>query len=425
MSMNAHRVWAEIDLDALTHNLACVRRRAGPGVGVMLVVKADAYGHGAVAIARHALRCGIAGLGVGTSAEALELREVGIRAPLLVLGTIIDGEARDALLNDVQIAVHSEDRCEGLQSMAQQLDRVAEVHLKIDSGMGRLGVLPERAIELLERIRGSSHLHLAGVMTHIAAGDGALSPSTEEQVQAFNGVLERARERGLLEGCRIHAANSAAIFTGLGPGFDLVRPGISAYGVLPRHLPGAQELQPVLSLRSQVVFLKDLPQGAPVGYGAAWHTPAPTRIAILPVGYNDGVPWRLSNRGEVLIRGCRARMVGRVSMDYTTVDVTHIPGVCVGDTAALIGAQGKEFIGLAEVAQRADTIPYEITCAVGKRVERVYRGGEVPLFPASAPAGAEVSETSDTATAPAPTTQASEASQARARSSRSSAAAKN
>ena len=403
MRMSAHRVWAEIDLDALTHNLARIRREAGSGVGVMLVVKADAYGHGAVAVAQHALRCGIAGLGVGTSAEALELRDAGIRAPILVLGTIIDGEARDSLLNDVQIAVHSEDRCEQLQDMARRLGCKAEVHLKIDSGMGRLGVLPERALGVLERIQASSHLHLAGIMTHVAAGDGALSPSTQDQLELFNRTVERARASGLLEGCRVHAANSAAIFTGLGPGFDLVRPGISAYGVLPLDLPGARELRPVMSLRSQVVFLKDLPAGTPVGYGATWQTSQPTRIAILPVGYNDGVSWRLSNRGEVLVEGQRARMVGRISMDYTTIDVTHIPGVSVGDTATLIGAQGKEFIGLAEVARRADTIPYEITCAVGKRVERVYRGGEVPLFPAPVPAAPAEAAAGDAASVPART----------------------
>lgn len=396
--MNAHRVWAEIDLDALTHNLACIRRRAGRGVGVLLVVKADAYGHGAVAVAQHALRCGVAGLGVGSSAEALELRQAGIRAPILVLGTIIDGEARDAVLNDVQIALHTEDRCERIQELAERLERVAEVHLKVDSGMGRLGVLPERAIDLLERIRASKNLHLAGVMTHFAAGDGGLNEEAREQLRTFEGVLERARERGLLVGCHIHAANSASIFTGLAQGYDLVRPGISAYGVLPPGLPGASELRPVMSLRSQVVFLKDLPEGAPVGYGGSWRAPRPTRIAILPVGYNDGVSWRLSNRGEVLVRGRRAGIVGRVSMDYTTIDVTHIPDVSVGDTVTLIGKQGKESIELAEVACHADTIPNEITCAVGKRVERVYRGGEVPLIPTPSPAHASPARAGEPAT---------------------------
>jgi alanine racemase len=384
--MDAYRVRAEIDLDALTHNLAAIRRRVGPRVAVMLVVKADAYGHGAVAVAHHALRCGIAALGVGTSAEALELRKSGIRAPILVLGTIVDDEAADAVRHDIEIALHSEDRCESLQELAQHLRRSAKVHLKIDSGMGRLGVLPGRALELMERIRASSHLELRGVMTHIAATIGSLHPATSQQMAVFEDLVAAARAADLLGDAWVHAANSACIFTGLDKLNDLVRPGISAYGVLPSHLASEDELRPVMSLATQVVFLKDLPRGAPVGYEATWRAPKPTRIATLPVGYNDGVSWRLSNRGEVLIRGQRAPIVGRVSMDYTSVDVGHITGVSVGDRATLIGSQGEERIGLEDVARQADTIPYEIACAVGKRVERTYHGGEVTLFPQPAPA---------------------------------------
>jgi alanine racemase len=383
--MDAYRVKAEIDLDALTHNLAVIKRRVGPTVAVMLVVKADAYGHGAVAISHHALRCGIAALGVGTSEEALELRQAGVRAPLLVLGTIVDDEAADALRHDVHIALHSEDRCQHLDELAGRLGLRAVVHLKVDSGMGRLGVLPGRALDLMERIQASPNLELGGVMTHIGPSRGALDPATSQQMAVFEDVIEAGRAQDLLGGALVHAANSACIFTGLTPLHDLVRPGISAYGVLPSELPGASELRPVMSLETQVVFLKDLPRGAPAGYEGTWRAPHPTRIAILPVGYNDGVSWRLSNRGEVLIRGRRAPIVGRVSMDYTTVDVGTIPGASVGDRVTLIGSQGEERIGLEEVARRADTIPYEIACAVGKRVERTYRGGEVALFPAAPP----------------------------------------
>ncbi len=383
--MDAHRVRAEIDLDALTHNLAAIRRRIGPGVAVMLVVKADAYGHGAVAVAHHALRCGISSLGVGTSAEALELRRSGVRAPILVLGTLVEDEAADAVRHDIQVALHSEDRCGSLQGLARRLDHPARVHLKIDSGMGRLGVLPGRALDVMERIRGSSHLELRGVMTHIGSARGSLDPVSSQRMTVFQDLVDAARSAGLLGDARVHAANSACIFTGLRPLGDLVRPGISAYGVLPPDLSEEDELRPVMSLATQVVFLKDLPRGAPVGYEATWRAPYPTRIATLPVGYNDGVSWRLSNRGEVLIRGHRAPMVGRVSMDYTTVDVGHIPGVSVGDRATLIGRQGSERIELEEVARRADTIPYEIACAVGKRVVRTYQGGETTLYPQPRP----------------------------------------
>ena len=387
--MDAYRVWADIDLDALAHNLARIRERAGPAVAVMLVVKADAYGHGAVAVAHHALRCGVAALGVGTSAEALELREAGVRAPILVLGTIVDEEAAAALRHDVQIALHSSDRCAMLQDLARRLGLRARVHLKIDTGMGRLGVLPGRALDLLREIRAASHLELAGVMTHIGSPDGALDPSTHEQIRLFESVLAPAREQGLVRGW-VHAANSACLFTDLRPLYDAVRPGISAYGLVPGALPGAAELSPVLSLHSQVVFLKDLPAGAPVGYGSSWHAPRATRIATIPTGYNDGLPWRVGNRGEVLVRGKRAPIVGRVSMDYTTLDVGHVPGVEVGDRVTLIGSQGAESLSLEDLARHAETIPYEITCAVGKRVERIYRGGEdVPLAHVARPSRVE------------------------------------
>jgi len=373
--VEAYRVKAEIDLDALQHNLRVIRQRAGPGVRVMLVVKADAYGHGARAIANHALRCGIESLGVGTSGEALELRGDGIRAPILVLGTIIDDEERDCLRHRVQIALHSTDRRARIQELASELGLRAQVHLNVDTGMGRLGVLPGRALDLLREIRGSSNLDLCGVMTHVSAAEGALADSTREQARSFEAVLRQARAERLLRGS-IHMANSAALFTSLRPLYDTVRPGISAYGILNPDLPGSGELKPVLSLRTQVVFLKDVPAGTPIGYSSTWRAERPTRIATLPVGYHDGVPWRLSNCGEVLVRGRRAPIVGRVTMDYITIDVGHIPGAAVGDTATLIGSDGHETITVEEVAQKAGTIAYEVTCSVGRRVQRLYLGGE-------------------------------------------------
>ncbi len=373
-------MWAEIDLDALAHNLARIRSRLPPRVAVMLVIKADAYGHGAVAIAHHALRCGVEALGVGTSAEALELRKAGVRAPILVLGTIVDDEAVACLRNGIHIALHSHDRARMLQELAQRLDAVARVHVKIDTGMGRLGVLPERALDLLAQVRRASHLELCGVMTHVAAPAGGLCAEAVEQLALFDAFLRRAREESLACGW-IHAANSACIFTGLGAHYDAVRPGISAYGILPSGLQGASELRPVLSLHSQVVFLKDVPAGARIGYAGIWRAPGPTRIATLPVGYNDGLSWRLGNRGEVLVRGARAPIVGRVSMDYTTIDVGHIPHVAVGDRVTLVGCQGEQSLKLEDVARRAGTVAYEISCAVGKRVERLYLGGEPQDLP--------------------------------------------
>lgn len=378
--MHAYRVWAEIDLDALAHNLTAIHERIGDAVRIMLVVKADAYGHGAVAIAHHALRCGISALGVGTSAEALELRRAGVRARILVLGTIVDEEASATLHHGIEIGLHSSDRARSLEELCARLGTKARVHLKIDTGLGRLGVLPSKAIELLETVHSSQHLELAGVMTHMAPGDGMLDPRTSEQLASFESVLSEARERGLLRGW-IHAANSACVFTDMRPLYDCVRPGISAYGVLPGNMPGADQLEPVMSLHSQVVYLKDIPAGAAVGYSGTWNAPRATRIATLPVGYNDGLAWRLGNNGEVLVRGKRAPIIGRVSMDYTCIDVGHIPGVAVGDRVTIVGRQGAERITLEDVARSVGTIPYEISCAVGKRVERVYVGGEGVLIP--------------------------------------------
>lgn len=362
----------------------------------MLVVKADAYGHGAVAISHHAARCGIASLGVGTSAEALELRESGVRAPLLVLGTIVDEEASSTLRHGVEVGVHSSDRVLRLQRLARSLGLVARVHLNIDTGMGRLGVLPSSASRLLGEIHAAPNLELAGVMTHIGASRGALDPDALEQARRFREVLARARERGLLRGV-VHLANSAALFTSLAPEFGTVRPGISAYGILPGELPGAEELTPAMSLHTQVVFLKDVPAGTRVGYDSTWTAERPTRLATLPIGYNDGVCWRLGNRGFASLAGGRAPIVGRVSMDYTTLDVGHLRGVEVGDTVTLFGRGQGASISIEEVARTAGTIPYELTCSVGERVQRVYVGGEDPRVAAQAPAPRENAARQDAA----------------------------
>jgi alanine racemase len=375
LRVDAHRAWTEIDLDALAHNLTRIRARISPSSAVILVVKADAYGHGAVAVAHRALGCGVEALGVGTSAEALELRAAGILAPVLVLGTIVDEEAALCLRNGVHIALHSLDRARGLAELAERLGTRARVHVKVDTGMGRLGVRPERALELLATVRASAHLELCGFMTHVAAPEGGRDPGALEQLNLFDALRRRAAEEGHQLGC-VHAANSACVFTGLGTHYDAVRPGLAAYGILPAGLEGALELRPVLSLHSQVVFLKDVPPGSTVGYAGTWRAGRTTRVATLPIGYSDGLCWRLGNQGEVLVRGARAPIIGRVSMDYATIDVTHIPGVEVGDRVTVIGRQGADSIGLAELAERAGTVPYEIACSVGRRVARIFRGDE-------------------------------------------------
>ncbi len=386
--MDAKRVWAEINLDALGHNLVCIRKAAGAGVRIMLVVKADAYGHGSVGIAHHAVRSGIGALGVGTSAEALELRHAGIRVPILVLGTVVDEELSDCLGYDIHLGLHTGDRAHTLAELAERMGRIAKVHLNVDTGMGRLGVPPKRALGLLQEVHDNPHLQLAGVMTHLAATDGAHDPFGQLQSAVFDRFLAAARTITQDLGW-IHLANSAGIFTGLGNRYDTVRPGLAAYGVLPDSIATQTPLLPVMGLRSQIVFLKDLAAGTPVGYASTWRATSSTRIATLPIGYADGLPWRSADGGEVLIRGQRAPIVGRVSMDYTTVDVGHIRDLQVGDQVTLIGQDGKERISLSDLAQEAGTIPYEISCSIGRRVSHRFTGGEhvhVPRQAAPLPA---------------------------------------
>ncbi len=387
--MEGMRVWAEVDLDALANNLDVIRRMSAPGVRIMLVVKADAYGHGAVAIAHHAVRAGIGALGVGTSQEALELRHAGIRIPILVLGTVIDEELRACLSHDVHLGLHTFDRAEQLSRLARSMGCPARVHLNVDTGMGRLGLPPQRALELLRHLDQDPAIELAGVMSHLAATEGGFEPSGRAQAQAFEDFLHAARQIRQDLGW-IHLANSAGLFTGLGTQYDTVRPGLAAYGVAPANWSQAEALQPVMGLRSQVVFLKDLPAGAPMGYGSTWRAKANTRIATLPIGYADGLPWRATRGGEVLVRGQRAPIIGRVSMDYTTVDVGHIRDVEVGDVVTLIGSDGGDTIRMGDLAQWAETIPYEVACSLGRRVKRQYMGGEVLLIPSQPPADGRI-----------------------------------
>jgi alanine racemase len=383
------RVWVEIDLDALEHNLAVIRRRIGSGPEILLVVKADAYGHGAVAIAHHALRSGVRAFGVGTASEALELRQSGNSARILVLGTVVDAEVDACLRHGVELGLHSTDRARSLERDARRFGAVARVHLNVDTGMGRLGVLPRRAADVLRVVQRSPNLELAGIMTHVVA-TGTGDPRTAEQLKRFDRVVAAARTAELIPpGAWIHAANSVAILDGKGRGYDAVRPGIAAFGLIEDPADPAHPLRPILSWRTQVIFLKDVPRGSRVGYGGTWTAGRRTRIATLPVGYNDGLAWSLGNKGCVLVRGRRCPLIGRISMDYATVDVTDVPGAKVGDVATLVGRDGDERLTVAELAEKGGTIPYEVTCRIGPRVGRLFTSSRVqepaPPPAASAP----------------------------------------
>jgi len=389
--MKQSRVWAEIDLDRVTHNLDVVRAHAGPNCRIMAIVKANAYGHGAVPVAWHLASRGVHAVGVGDSQEAIELRLAGLSIPILILGAVIHGELPDVVAHDIAVTVHSAERVRTLDREARRAVRQVAVHLKVDTGMGRLGCRPESAPELIELIHASEHLRLEGLCTHFSSAGREGDDFTRLQIERFEAVTDRIRRAGWPVPAR-HAEASGAILGGVAGQFDFVRPGIALFGLSPRPGTGS-ELKPALSLKSQVIFLKDFEEGAPIGYGRTHITSGRTRIATLPVGYNDGYAFRLGGRADVLIRGVRAPVVGRVSMDYLTVDVGHVPGVSVGDEVVLMGHQGAECVTAEELADLSGTIPYEVLTRLGKRVVRVYRGGGKPAgAPSTEHAGSRLAD---------------------------------
>jgi alanine racemase len=365
------RVWAEIDLGALERNFRYLQQRLPDSTRIMAVLKANAYGHGAVITARKLEELGVAMIGVGDSSEALELREAGIQAPVLILGAIVPGEMEAVVSNDVATCVHSHDRARLLSDVARALGRRVRVHIKIDTGMGRLGVRPEVACHLAGEIANDPHLVLEGVCTHYGSAASPVPFHTSEQISQFVRIVQDMRAAGAQPKI-LHASNSAAVLSTLSEHFSMARVGLALFGLNPGNLPlGTPPIDPVLSLRSQVGFLKDVPTGTPVGYNRTFVTRQPSRLAVLPLGYNDGLPYALSNRAYVLIRGERAPVLGAISMDYTTVDVTDIPDVAVGDNVTVIGTDGKRRISVEDLARTIGTIPYEITTRLGIRVARI------------------------------------------------------
>ncbi len=368
------RIWAELDLEAWAANLARIQAELSARQKILLVVKADAYGHGAHLLAPRAEAEGVSMFGVGNCREALELIDAGVESPILILGTIIDEEIATVARMGIHLGVHASSRLDRFSREALRARRRLKVHLNIDTGMGRLGVPPAQAERLAKEILSRPGLEIAGIYTHFAHASYPPGEKMRRQEEIFSRVVADLRRRGLLpRTALVHGANSCALFAGLGLGFDAVRPGLAAYGILPPEFPASRELKPVLSLRSQVIFYKDVPAGTPVGYEGAWRAPKATRIATVPVGYNDGIPWRLGlEKGAcALIRGRRVPFAGRISMDYICLDIGGLPGVRVGDPVTLIGKDGDEEITALEMARLAGTTPYEILCGIGKRVRRV------------------------------------------------------
>ena len=359
-----------IDLAALRHNLAAIRRAVGPGVAVCGVVKADAYGHGAVPVARTLAAAGIEHFAVASLDEAKELRDAGIAVPILVFGSVRPDRARETARLRLAVTVWS---AAAVRALAEALDpgEPLDVHVKIDTGMHRIGALADDLSALVGALR-AGPFRIAGTMSHLACADEPGHASVPAQIDAYEGALRELAALGAAPGIR-HLANSAGAVEWPQARYDMVRAGIALYGGAPSpHLAGRLDLEPVMSLRTRVLQVKTIPAGDRVGYGHTYAATRPTRLAVLPVGYAICYPRALSNRGEVLVRGRRAPVAGTVSMDHVTVDVTDVPDVAEGDVVTLWGSDGAQHLDVMELGARAGTIGYELLTCVSPRTPRIY-----------------------------------------------------
>ncbi len=368
-----HRpTWVEIDLNALRHNLSAIKKRVGPEVKIMGIVKADAYGHGDYEVSRVLLNHGVEMLGIAILEEGVHLRDKGIQAPLLLLGGIFEDQIDAVIQHNITPTVYDPNLAKAISKKAQRHKKVVAVHVYVDTGMGSIGVKYDKAIEFVRSLQGMKNLSVDGIYTHCACSDDKESEFTNLQIRRFRDVLSALDAIQLGIPLR-HMANSGAIIGYPDAHFTMVRPGLSLYGLYPSEkVSGDIGIRPVMSFKTRVIHIKDMEQGDVVGYGGTHRITKPTRVATLPFGYNDGYNRLLSGQGRIIIRGTEASIIGRVCMDQCFVDVSHIKNISVGDEVVVFGSQGQETISIESVAKQLNTIPYEITCAVSKRVPRIY-----------------------------------------------------
>lgn len=374
------RTWAEIDLDALAQNFREVRRATDPKALVCSVVKADAYGHGAVRVARELEALGTDYFAVSNPEEALELRLGGIKRPILILGYTPAGEVRRMAENDISLCVYSLKCAEDISQAAVNAGVTVKAHLKIDTGMSRLGFYFQDlmrdigTIDEIEKAYSLPGLRIEGIFTHFAVSDDGEAGDifTMRQFGCFKELDETLRRDGIRIKLR-HCANSAAVFDYPLSHLDMVRAGVVLYGIPPSEkLRAKPVLRPVLSLRSVISHIKRIEPGSTVSYGRIFEAERPMTIATVPIGYADGYSRSLSSSGEILIRGRRCKILGRICMDQLMADVTEVPGASLADTVTLIGRDGEEEITAGELAKKEGSIPYEVICGISKRVTRVY-----------------------------------------------------
>ena len=370
--------WVEVDLDAIADNVRALKAWVGPQVELMAVVKANAYGHGVVPVARVVIENGATRLAIACVDEGVQLRQAGVTAPILVLGYSPAWEAPRIVAGGLTPTVNTWELALALAETSAAMGVVTPVHVKIDTGMGRFGLLPDEALGFVQGLVALPGLSLEGIWTHFASADESDKSYTYRQMRVFREVLNVLKAHGISARCH-HAANSAATLDMRDAHLDMVRCGIVLYGISPSaEVSRGVKLRPALSWKSRVGRLRCLPAGSAISYNCTFTTDCSTNVALVPVGYADGLSRRLSNNGEFLVRGSRARILGRVCMDQCVVAVVGTHGVCQDDEVVLIGRQNGAEITADELAARCDTVAYEVVCGIGNRVPRLYfQGGRL------------------------------------------------
>jgi len=377
-----HRVMAEIDLDALVFNYRSIQVHLPEGTQICGVIKADGYGHGAIPVAKILEDEGMGGFAVASASEAVLLRKNGIQADIMVLGYSDPEVYPEMLQYNIAQTIFRWDMVKALSETALMLEKVAKIHIKIDTGMGRLGFVPEATtVELIKKISHLPMIQIEGIFTHFSSADEKNQQVSYEQIEKFQSFIHKVEEEKI-NYSYLHIANSAGVLEKLANHYGMVRVGIALYGLYPSETMKRNNvsLKPVLKLKSNVILVKTVEKDQPISYGGTYVTKEVSKIATIPVGYGDGYSRQLSSLGRVLIRGKSAKIIGRVCMDQFMVDVSHIKGVSEGDTVILIGQAGEENISVEEIANHMGTINYEVVCQLGKRIPRLYTKNGRPVF---------------------------------------------
>ncbi|MDD2624836.1 MAG: alanine racemase [Candidatus Riflebacteria bacterium] len=369
-----YQTHAEVNLKNISDNITNIRKAIGSEPKILIAVKADAYGHGAVEVSKMAQEIGVDWLGIATVPEAIELREAGITLPILKLSHLFEEEAEAAINYDVTTAVSSIENAEMLNRIAKSLNKTCSVHLKIDTGMGRIGVSVDEASKLADTVlHGCSNLSLTGIFTHLPVSDDTNKTFTQRQIAKFKKCVTEIEEKMQFKFPLVHCANSGGVLAHPESTFSMVRPGIMIYGFYPSSdIEHSINLKPALSFKTRVSFVKFVTKGCSIGYGRTWIAPEDSWVATFPAGYADGFNRLFSNKGRVLINGNSYPVIGRVCMDQSMCLLGSSTDVKVGDEVVLIGKSEKEEITAYEWADKLDTITYEVTCQINKRVKRYY-----------------------------------------------------